>query len=67
MMTIFHITTESQWQNALEQGFYLADSLEKEGFIHASTAQQHRGVHIQHGAAPRHQRHQVTTTSQSIN
>ena len=39
-MTIFHITTESQWQNALEQGFYLADSLEKEGFIHASTAQQ---------------------------
>jgi uncharacterized protein (DUF952 family) len=39
-MTIFHITTQAQWQKALEQGFYLADSLEKEGFIHASTAQQ---------------------------
>jgi len=39
-MTIFHITTESQWQKALEQGFYTVDSLEKEGFIHASTAEQ---------------------------
>jgi len=39
-MTIFHITTQAQWQNALEQGFYLADSLETEGFIHASTAEQ---------------------------
>lgn len=40
IMTIFHITTQAQWQKALLQGFYLADSLEKEGFIHASTAQQ---------------------------
>lgn len=39
-MTIFHITTQAQWQKALLQGFYLADSLEKEGFIHASTARQ---------------------------
>ena len=39
-MTIFHITTQAQWQKALEQGFYLSDSLEKDGFIHASTAEQ---------------------------
>ena len=39
-MTIFHITTQSQWQNALEQGFYTVASLETEGFIHASTAEQ---------------------------
>jgi uncharacterized protein (DUF952 family) len=40
IMTIFHITTQAQWQKALLKGFYLADSLEKEGFIHASTAEQ---------------------------
>ena len=40
IMKIFHITTQAQWQKALLKGFYLADSLEKEGFIHASTAQQ---------------------------
>jgi uncharacterized protein (DUF952 family) len=39
-MTIFHITTQAQWQNALEQGFYTVNSLETEGFIHASTAKQ---------------------------
>jgi uncharacterized protein (DUF952 family) len=39
-MTIFHITTQAQWQKALLQGFYTVDSLEKEGFIHASTAEQ---------------------------
>ena len=39
-MTIFHITTQAQWKKALEQDFYLSDSLEKEGFIHASTAEQ---------------------------
>jgi len=39
-MTIFHITTQAQWQQALEQGFYTVNSLEKEGFIHASTAKQ---------------------------
>jgi uncharacterized protein (DUF952 family) len=39
-MTIFHITTEEQWQKAQQQGFYTTESLEKEGFIHASTAEQ---------------------------
>jgi uncharacterized protein (DUF952 family) len=39
-MTIFHITTQVQWQKALLKGFYLSDSLETEGFIHASTAPQ---------------------------
>ena len=39
-MTIFHITTQAQWQKALEQGFYTVNSLETEGFIHASTAEQ---------------------------
>jgi uncharacterized protein (DUF952 family) len=40
IMKIFHITTQAQWQKALLKGFYLADSLEKEGFIHASTVEQ---------------------------
>ncbi len=39
-MTIFHITTQEQWQKAQQKGFYTTESLEKEGFIHASTAEQ---------------------------
>lgn len=39
-MTIFHITTQEQWQKAQQQGFYTTESLEKEGFIHASTTEQ---------------------------
>lgn len=40
MLTIFHITTKDHWQNALVHGEYLAQSLESEGFIHCSTAEQ---------------------------
>lgn len=40
MTHILHITTPADWQAALEVGIYRADSLESEGFIHCSTAQQ---------------------------
>jgi uncharacterized protein (DUF952 family) len=40
MMMIFHITLRSQWEAAQPSGFYHADSLETEGFIHCSTAAQ---------------------------
>ncbi len=33
---IFHVATLNQWQLALRQGYYVADSLAIEGFIHAS-------------------------------
>ena len=41
---IYHVVTEPNWQNALQQGFYEADSLAKEGFIHTSKATQVAGV-----------------------
>ena len=41
---IYHITTISDWHNALEQGSYTAGSLEKEGFLHSSYDHQLRGV-----------------------
>lgn len=37
---IFHITTAKDWQNALKKGHYSAASLDSEGFIHSSTAEQ---------------------------
>ena len=40
MTKIFHITTHEAWQQALNEGVYRADSLETEGFIHCSTADQ---------------------------
>jgi uncharacterized protein (DUF952 family) len=41
---IYHVVTKASWQNALQQGFYEADSLAKEGFIHTSKAEQVAGV-----------------------
>ena len=41
---IYHVVTQANWQNALQQGFYEAESLEKEGFIHTSKAEQVAGV-----------------------
>ena len=41
---IYHIVTETNWKAALAQGFYEADSLTKEGFIHASKEDQVQGV-----------------------
>ena len=37
---IYHITSVSHWQKALSLGFYQADSLQTEGFIHGSTQAQ---------------------------
>jgi uncharacterized protein (DUF952 family) len=37
---IFHLTTPEQWQQAQVIGFYRADSLEYDGFIHASPIEQ---------------------------
>jgi uncharacterized protein (DUF952 family) len=40
MALIYHVTTKQEWNNAKEKGFYMALSLETEGFIHCSEAQQ---------------------------
>jgi uncharacterized protein (DUF952 family) len=37
---VFHITERSVFSAALESGFYEADSLHSEGFIHCSTREQ---------------------------
>lgn len=41
---IYHVVTAVNWQKALQQGFYEADSLLHEGFIHTSKAEQVQGV-----------------------
>jgi uncharacterized protein (DUF952 family) len=41
---IYHIVSELNWQKAVQQGFYEADSFAVEGFIHASRAEQVAGV-----------------------
>ena len=41
---IYHVVTQANWENALQQGFYEAESLAKEGFIHTSKAGQVAGV-----------------------
>lgn len=40
MPVIFHITRKTDWDAALSAGSYAADSLNTEGFIHCSTAEQ---------------------------
>lgn len=37
---ILHITDRKDWENALQDGKYITDSLESEGFIHCSTTVQ---------------------------
>jgi uncharacterized protein (DUF952 family) len=44
MAFIYHITTKQDWNIAKEKGFYVAPSLETEGFIHCSEEQQVKGV-----------------------
>jgi uncharacterized protein (DUF952 family) len=39
-MFIYHITARKTWEQAQAAGFYSADSLAAEGFIHASTREQ---------------------------
>lgn len=41
---IFHIVTKQNWQKAVQKGFYEADSLASEGFIHTSYTNQVAGV-----------------------
>ena len=41
---IYHVVSNTSWQNAVQQGFYEAASLAQEGFIHASKADQVAGV-----------------------
>jgi uncharacterized protein (DUF952 family) len=41
---IYHVVTAVNWQKALQQGFYEADSLQVEGFIHTSKAAQVHAV-----------------------
>jgi uncharacterized protein (DUF952 family) len=41
---IYHVVQKSKWKTAIKQGFYEADSLAGEGFIHLSTANQWPGV-----------------------
>lgn len=40
MNRVFHITTCAEWADALVNGEYAGGSLAREGFIHASTADQ---------------------------
>ncbi len=41
---IYHVTTKQEWEIALQNGFYEAPSLQLEGFIHCSKAEQVQGV-----------------------
>lgn len=41
---IYHVVTQQNWDNALQQGFYAAESLAIEGFIHTSKENQVAGV-----------------------
>lgn len=41
---IYHVITMPNWKNAQQQGFYAAESLALEGFIHCSTTNQVQGV-----------------------
>ena len=41
---IYHVVTKNLWQQALQQGYYEAASLNSEGFIHLSKKEQVAGV-----------------------
>ena len=41
---IYHVSTNEEWQTALQQGFYEVPSLAEEGFIHCSKMEQVAGV-----------------------
>lgn len=41
---IYHVVQKNKWQAAVKQGFYEADSLKQEGFIHLSKQEQLKGV-----------------------
>jgi uncharacterized protein (DUF952 family) len=39
-MLIYHLTTRAEWDGARAAGFYSTASIEADGFIHCSTAEQ---------------------------
>ncbi len=41
---IYHVTTQKQWDEAVEKGQYEAETLAVEGFMHCSTEGQVEGV-----------------------
>ena len=41
---IYHVVSQTDWQFALENGYYEPASLAKEGFIHTSKENQIKGV-----------------------
>ena len=41
---IYHVVTNEKWQQALMQGLYTPASVLNEGFIHASSKEQVKGV-----------------------
>jgi uncharacterized protein (DUF952 family) len=41
---IYHVTTKSQWDEAVSKGFFEVESLQIEGFIHMSKIDQVEGV-----------------------
>lgn len=41
---IFHIITQSDWDEAIGQGYYRAKSVDSEGFMHCSRTEQVEGV-----------------------
>lgn len=45
---IYHITTQTAWDNALQNGFYEPAAYATEGFIHACSAAQIEGVLQRH-------------------
>ena len=44
MPLIYHVTTASEWKEAIEKGQYESPSLKNEGFIHCSLPEQIPGV-----------------------
>jgi uncharacterized protein (DUF952 family) len=44
MALIYHVTIKEEWHAAKKKGFYVAPSLEIEGFIHCSEEHQVDGV-----------------------
>lgn len=44
MSVVFHIATRAEWERALAAGVYRTGSLDTEGFIHGSTAEQVAGT-----------------------
>jgi len=41
---IYHVVLKTEWEKALQEGFYEAASLSSEGFIHCSKKEQVAGV-----------------------